>query len=45
MIYLASQEMLQFYLFADDTNIYYEDESIINSEKIINKELQNYVCG
>ena len=32
-------EVLQFYLFADDTNIYYEDESIINLEKIINKEL------
>ena len=30
-------EVLQFYLFADDTNIYYEDESLINLEKIINK--------
>ena len=33
-------EVLQFYLFANDTNIYYEDESIINLEKIINKELK-----
>ena len=32
--------MLQFYLFADDTNIYYEDESLINLEKIFNKELR-----
>ena len=32
--------MLQFYLFADDTNIYYENESIIKLEKIINHELK-----
>ena len=30
-------EVLQFYLFADDTNIYYEAESIDKLEKIINK--------
>ena len=33
-------EVLQFYLFADDTNIYYETESIDKLEKIINKELK-----
>ena len=33
-------EVLQFYLFVDDTNIYYGDESLINLEKIINKELK-----
>ena len=33
-------EVLQFYLFADDTNIYYESESINKLEKIINKELK-----
>ena len=33
-------EVLQFYLFADDTNIYYENESIIKLEKIINHELK-----
>ena len=33
-------EVLQFYLFADDTNIYYKDESIINLKKLINKELK-----
>ena len=31
-----TSEVLQFYLFADDTNIYYEAESI---DKKINKEL------
>ena len=33
-------EVLQFYLFADDTNIYYEAESIDKLEKIINNELK-----
>ena len=33
-------EVLHFYLFADDTNIYYEAESIDKLEKIINKELK-----
>ena len=33
-------EVLQLYLFADDTNIYYEAESIDKLEKIINKELK-----
>ena len=29
------------YLFADDTNIYYEDQSLVNLEKKVNKELKN----
>ena len=33
-------KVLQFYLFADDTNIYYEAESINKLEKVINKELK-----
>ena len=32
---------LDLYLFADDTNIYYEDESLGNLEKKANKELKN----
>ena len=32
---------LDLYLFADDTNIYYEDESLGNLEKKVNKELKN----
>ena len=32
--------ILQFYLFADDTNIYYEDESLENLEVVINGELK-----
>ena len=31
--------MLNFYLFADDTNIYYESDSLQDLEKTINKEL------
>ena len=30
---------LEFYLFADDTNIYYENESLVDLEKTVNKEL------
>ena len=30
---------LNFYLFADDTNMYYESKSLIDMEKTINKEL------
>ena len=33
-------KILDFYLFADDTNIYYEDASLQNLESIINKELR-----
>ena len=32
-------DVLKFYLFADDTNIYYESNSLQNLEKTINKEL------
>ena len=32
-------KILNFYLFADDTNIYYESSSLKDLEKIINKEL------
>ena len=34
-------KVLDFYLFADDTNIYYEDVSLSKLEKTINKELRN----
>ena len=33
-------KLLQFFLFADDTNIYYEAESSEQLEQVINKELQ-----
>ena len=33
-------KILDFYLFADDTNIYYESKSLPDLEKIVNKELQ-----
>ena len=36
---------LDLYLFADDTNIYYEDQSLANLEKKVNKELKTYICG
>ena len=32
-------KILNFYLFADDTNIYYESESLTKIEKTVNKEL------
>ena len=32
-------KILNFYLFADDTNIYYESNSLIYLERIVNKEL------
>ena len=32
--------ILDFYLFADDTNIYYEDKSLHNLEKTVNQELR-----
>ena len=31
---------LDLYLFADDTNLYYEDQSLVNLEKMVNKELK-----
>ena len=36
---LASSK-LKFYLFADDTNIYFEDKNLLNLVKIVNKELK-----
>ena len=33
-------KILDFYLFADDTNIYYESESLDKLEKKVNKELR-----
>ena len=41
-------KMLDFYLFADDTNIYYEDVSLISLEKKVNNELKKlnlYIYG
>ena len=35
--------IFQFYLFADDTNIYYEAENMDKLELTINKELKNYI--
>ena len=34
-----TSKVLNFYLFADDTNIYYESASLQDLEKMINKEL------
>ena len=31
---------LKFFLFADDTNIYFESDDLIKLEKTVNKELQ-----
>ena len=40
-IYLPNiSDLLQFFLFADDTNIYYEAESPEKLELVINKELK-----
>ena len=36
---LNTSNVLNFYLFADDTNIYYESNSLEDLEKTINKEL------
>ena len=32
---------LKFFLFADDTNIYFESDDLIKLEKVVNKELKN----
>ena len=32
-------KFLTFYLFADDTNIYYESSDLLNIQKIVNREL------
>ena len=39
--YVYISKKLDLYLFADDTNIYYEDQSLVNLEKKVNKELKN----
>ena len=36
-------KFLNFYLFADDTNIYYESSDLLNIQKIVNRELRK-VC-
>ena len=41
---LASSK-LAFYLFADDTNIYYETESLATMQSVVNKELKKLNCG
>ena len=33
-------KFLNFYLFADDTNIYYESSDLLNIQKILNRELR-----
>ena len=33
-------KILNFFLFADDTNIYYESDNLKNLERTVNKELQ-----
>ena len=35
-----ASEKLTFYLFADDTNIYYESKDLSNLTKVVNKELR-----
>ena len=40
MIYLMLLRNLLFYLFADDTNIYYESKDLSNLTKVVNKELR-----
>ena len=32
-------KFLTFYLFADDTNIYYESSDLLNIQKVVNREL------
>ena len=39
--YVYISKKIDLYLFADDTNIYYEDQSLVNLEKKVNKELKN----
>ena len=36
-----SSSKLSFYLFADDTNIYFESQSLINLQKVVKKELKH----
>ena len=32
--------VMQFYLFADDTSVYYDSDNLINLQKIVNRELR-----
>ena len=34
-------DKLKFFLFADDTNIYYESADLVELEKVVNTELRN----
>ena len=36
---------LKFFLFADDTNIYFEADDMLKAEKVVNNELKNYTYG
>ena len=36
---------LKFFLFADDTNIYFEADDMLKVEKVVNNELKNYTYG
>ena len=40
MIYRMSPNLLFFYLFADDTNIYYKSHDLAHLQKIMNRELK-----
>ena len=40
-----SSTKLTFYLFADDTNIYYESDCLYKSQKVVNKELKLVKSG
>ena len=40
MTFPISQKKLKFYLFADDTNIYFESDDLKKLEKTMNKELE-----
>ena len=31
---------MQFYLFADDTSVYYDSDNLMNLQKIVNRELK-----
>ena len=37
----SSSSKLSFYLFADDTNIYFESDSLNTLQKVVNKELRH----
>ena len=41
MIYPMFQKKLKLYLFADDTKIYYDGDTLIDLAKLMNKELKS----